>query len=112
MHGRTTWNGSARRAEEAGVNPSWNAWRSSRRRTTWRAGWPRPSIRKCSRKQPPRVRLRVEPRTWDAFQLLAIEGRSGAEVAQRLQMKVATVFVARSKVQRMLREEVSRLDRE
>jgi RNA polymerase sigma factor (sigma-70 family) len=59
-----------------------------------------------------RVRLRVEPRTWDAFHLLAIEGRSGAEVAQRLQMKVATVFVARSKVQRMLREELSRLDRD
>ena len=59
-----------------------------------------------------RVRLRVEPRTWDAFHMLAIEGRSGAEVAERLQMKVATVFVARSKVQRMLREEVSRLDRD
>ena len=58
-----------------------------------------------------RVRLRIEPRTWDAFNLLAIEGRSGAEVARRLRMKVATVFVARSKVQRMLREEVSRLDR-
>ena len=58
-----------------------------------------------------RVRLRVEPRTWNAFHLLAIEGRSGAEVARRLQMKVATVFVARSKVQRMLREEVGRLDR-
>jgi RNA polymerase sigma-70 factor (ECF subfamily) len=57
-----------------------------------------------------RVRLRVEPRTWDAFHLLAIEGRSGAEVARHLEMKVATVFVARSKVQRMLREEVMRLE--
>jgi hypothetical protein len=55
-------------------------------------------------------RLRVEPRTWDAFHLLAIEGRSGAEVARHLEMKVATVFVARSKVQRMLREEVMRLE--
>jgi RNA polymerase sigma factor (sigma-70 family) len=59
-----------------------------------------------------RVRLRVDPRTWDAFQLLAIEGRSGAEVAGRLEMKVATVYVARSKVQRMLREEVRRLEPE
>jgi len=58
------------------------------------------------------VRLRVEPRTWEAFELLAIEGYSGAEVAERLKMKVATVFVARSKVQRMLREELSRLDQE
>jgi RNA polymerase sigma factor (sigma-70 family) len=59
-----------------------------------------------------RIRLRVEPRTWDAFHLLAIEGQSGAEVAKRLEMKVATVFVARCKVQRMLREEVMRLERE
>ena len=57
-----------------------------------------------------RVQLRVEPRTWDAFRLLAIEGRSGADVAERLDMKVATVYVARSKLQRMLREEVMRLD--
>lgn len=57
-----------------------------------------------------RVRLRVEPRTWNAFELLAREGQSGAEVATLLGMKVATVFVARSKVQRMLREEVKRLE--
>lgn len=59
-----------------------------------------------------RVRLRVEPRTWDAFELTAKEGRSGAETAAQLGMKVATVFVARSKVQRMLREEVARLERD
>jgi RNA polymerase sigma-70 factor (ECF subfamily) len=59
-----------------------------------------------------RVRLRVEPRTWDAFHLLAIKGRSGAEVARHLEMKVATVFVARSKVQRMLRDEVTRLEQD
>jgi RNA polymerase sigma-70 factor (ECF subfamily) len=55
------------------------------------------------------VRLRVEPRTWEAFDLLAVQGCSGAQAAARLNMKVATVFVARSKVQRMLREEVTRL---
>ncbi len=57
-----------------------------------------------------RVRIRVEPRTWDAFQLLAIEGKPGADAVRQLNMKVATVFVARSKVQRMLREEVERLE--
>jgi RNA polymerase sigma-70 factor (ECF subfamily) len=58
------------------------------------------------------VRLRLQPRTWQAFELLAIQGLSGAEVAKRLDMKVATVFVARSKVQRMLREELARLEKE
>lgn len=57
-----------------------------------------------------RVRLRVEPRTWEAFRLLAIEGKSGAEVAELLGMKLATVYVARSKVQRHLRDEIARLD--
>ena len=56
------------------------------------------------------VQLRVEPRTWDAFYLLAVQGLTGADVAARLGMKVATVFVARSKVQRMLREELARLE--
>lgn len=56
-----------------------------------------------------RVRLRVEPRTWSAFELLATHERSGAEVAHELGMQVATVFVARSRVQRMLRDEVQRL---
>lgn len=57
-----------------------------------------------------RVRMRVEARTWDAFRLLALESRSGAEAAEQLGMKVATVFVARSKVQRMIQEEARKLD--
>jgi RNA polymerase sigma factor (sigma-70 family) len=53
-----------------------------------------------------RVQERVEPHTWQAFQLTAVEGQSGAAVAARLNMKVATVFKARSKVQQMLQEEI------
>jgi RNA polymerase sigma-70 factor (ECF subfamily) len=56
-----------------------------------------------------RVRARVHPHTWEAFRLLAREGLSGAAVARALEMKVATVYVARSKVQKMLQEEVRRL---
>jgi RNA polymerase sigma-70 factor (ECF subfamily) len=57
-----------------------------------------------------RVRVRVTPRTWEAFERTALQGQSGAEAAQGLGMKVATVFVARSKVQKMLREEMQKLD--
>jgi RNA polymerase sigma factor (sigma-70 family) len=57
-----------------------------------------------------RVRQRVVPRTWQAFELTAVQGRSGAEAAAALGMKVATVFVARSKVQKMLQEEIRRLE--
>jgi RNA polymerase sigma-70 factor (ECF subfamily) len=58
-----------------------------------------------------RVQQRVEPHTWEAFRLTALEDLSGAEVAERLGMKVATVFKARSKVQKMLQEEIDHLDR-
>jgi RNA polymerase sigma factor (sigma-70 family) len=58
------------------------------------------------------VRQRVEPHTWEAFVLTALEGRSGAEAAAVLHMQVGTVFKAKSKVQRMLREEIERLESE
>ncbi len=57
-----------------------------------------------------RVRLRVEPHTWEAFRLTAFEGMAGTTVADLLGMKVATVFKAKSKVQRMLRDEIRRLE--
>jgi RNA polymerase sigma-70 factor (ECF subfamily) len=56
-----------------------------------------------------RVRLRVSRATWQAFELLALEGKSGAEVAARLHMKVAAVYMAKSRVQQMLRNEIQKL---
>jgi RNA polymerase sigma-70 factor (ECF subfamily) len=57
-----------------------------------------------------RVRQRAQPHTWEAFRLTALEGMSGAAVGQKLNMKVATVFKARSKVQQMLQEELAKLE--
>jgi RNA polymerase sigma factor (sigma-70 family) len=57
------------------------------------------------------VEARVQPHTWSAFRLLAIEGLPGAEVAARLGMEVNTAYVARKKVQRMIREVATRLER-
>jgi RNA polymerase sigma factor (sigma-70 family) len=58
-----------------------------------------------------RVRLRVKPHTWEAYRLLTEEGLPVPEVAGRLGMQAAMVFVARSKVKRMLREQVRQLER-
>ncbi len=57
-----------------------------------------------------RVRLRVAPQSWEAFRLTALEEQSGAEAARRLGMQVAAVFKAKSRVQKMLQEEVARLE--
>jgi RNA polymerase sigma-70 factor (ECF subfamily) len=56
------------------------------------------------------VQERVERHTWEAFRLTALEGLSGREAAQRLRLTVATVFKAKSKVRKMLQEEIRRLE--
>jgi RNA polymerase sigma-70 factor (ECF subfamily) len=57
-----------------------------------------------------RVRLRVAPHTWEAFRLVALEGRPVAEVAATVRMQVAMVYVAKSKVQKLLRQEIRKLE--
>ena len=57
-----------------------------------------------------RVQLKVTPEKWTVFQLLAVEGLSGEVVAERLKMKVATVYVVRSKVQKLLQAEIELLE--
>ena len=57
-----------------------------------------------------RVRSRVEPRTWDAFRLTALEGCSGAAAAAQLEMRIARVYVAKSEVKKMIREEIRKLE--
>ena len=56
------------------------------------------------------IRRRVAAHTWEAFRLLAFEGLSGVEVAERLKMNVGTVYVARSSVQKMLKEQLKELE--
>ena len=57
-----------------------------------------------------RVRLRVAPHTWEAFRLVALEGLPAAEVAAMVHVQVAMVYVAKSKVQKMLQEEIGKLE--
>jgi len=57
-----------------------------------------------------KVRPCVEPNTWEAFRLLTFEGLSGMETAVRLGMKVGAVYVAKSRVQQLLKEEIERLE--
>jgi len=58
-----------------------------------------------------RVRGRVEPRTWQIFEWLAIEQRPVREVAELLGMRLGSVQAARYKVQKLLRDEVVALEK-
>ncbi|MEW4561516.1 sigma-70 family RNA polymerase sigma factor [Bremerella sp. JC770] len=55
-----------------------------------------------------RVRSRVKEFTWRAFEITTLEQRSAQEAAQELNLKVAEVYVAKSRVIKMLNEEVAR----
>jgi RNA polymerase sigma factor (sigma-70 family) len=57
-----------------------------------------------------RVAQRVETHTWRAFQLLAMQGLPGAEVAAALEMPVGMVYVAKSRVQKMIQDEIRLLE--
>jgi RNA polymerase sigma-70 factor (ECF subfamily) len=55
-----------------------------------------------------RVRRQTEGRTWQAFWLLTVEGLKGKDVAERLEMEVAAVYMAKSRVLKMIRREIDR----
>lgn len=59
-----------------------------------------------------RVKTRVEDKTWQAFWLCAHEDLAGQEVAQRLRISRAAVYMAKSRVAKMLQEEMARLEKE
>jgi DNA-directed RNA polymerase specialized sigma24 family protein len=53
-----------------------------------------------------RIQARVEPRTWQAFWLLNVDGLSGEEAASRLGMRLGSTYAASSKVRRLIREDL------
>jgi RNA polymerase sigma factor (sigma-70 family) len=56
------------------------------------------------------VRFRIQPETWEIFRRLVYEGISGADVASQMNIRIAAVYMAKSRVQKMLKEEIARLE--
>jgi RNA polymerase sigma-70 factor (ECF subfamily) len=57
------------------------------------------------------VRSDIEPDTWRAFEITVIENRSIDEAALELAKPVGTIYAARSRVMRRLRDAVKELER-
>ncbi len=55
------------------------------------------------------VRQRISEQTWKAFEITAVEGRSGADAASTLGMTIGAVYLARSRVMSRLRELVQEI---
>jgi RNA polymerase sigma factor (sigma-70 family) len=58
------------------------------------------------------VQKRVHEGTWQAFWQTAVEGRSAQEVAERLNVTVAAVYLAKSRVMAQLKEYIRELQEE
>jgi RNA polymerase sigma-70 factor (ECF subfamily) len=57
-----------------------------------------------------RVQLRVQPQTWQAYVLTAVQQRPPVEAARTLGMPVPEIYVAKSRVLKLLRQEVAKLE--
>lgn len=56
------------------------------------------------------IRRRVNENTWQAFQMTAIEGISAPHVATQLGMAITAVYKAKSRIQKLLKEEIEQID--
>lgn len=54
------------------------------------------------------VESRVQPSTWAAFRMTALESLPAKLVAEKIGLKATAVYAARSRVQRLITEELSR----
>ena len=57
-----------------------------------------------------RIRVRVKTETWDAWYQTAVEQKKVVDVATAVGMTVAEVYVAKSRVNKMMRDEVQRME--
>lgn len=56
------------------------------------------------------VKGRVKPHTWRAFELVAVEQKSGKEASEELGISADLVYAAKRNVHKMLQETVARLE--
>jgi DNA-directed RNA polymerase specialized sigma24 family protein len=57
-----------------------------------------------------RVKQQFTEATWQAFRQTAIEGRKPRDVAETLGVSIGAVYIAKSRVQARLKEELTRLE--
>ncbi len=59
-----------------------------------------------------RCKLRVKPHTWEAYHLTVREEKKAVEVADELGIAVADVYVAKSRMIKMVQKELEAIDRQ
>ena len=67
--------------------------------------------RELLREAEQRVKARVQPHTWQAYKMTVLESCKSSEAAEKLQIPVSDVYVAKSRVIKLLRQEVENLNK-
>ena len=71
--------------------------------------WEREHQRMLTSRAMETVRPDVDPKTWAAFEMTAVQGMSAAQAGKQLQMTTGAVYVAKSRVTARLRGVIERL---
>jgi RNA polymerase sigma factor (sigma-70 family) len=56
------------------------------------------------------VKDKVQEKTWEAWRLLALEEQAGKDVAAKLDMTISAVYMAKSRVQTLMRDTIRQLE--
>ena len=72
--------------------------------------WERQWRQRCLEVAMQKVQSRVKRHTWEAFRMSTLEGKPGKDIADQLGMTIGHVYVSKSHVLKMLREEVETIN--
>jgi len=82
------------------------------RQDPWAEQWEREYDRQLLLTAARRIRGQFQGATWQAFWRTTVDGQSGKEAAQALEMSVAAVYLAKSRVMARLKEAIRQLQAE
>ncbi|WP_198953697.1 RNA polymerase sigma factor [Rhodopirellula sp. MGV] len=74
--------------------------------------WELEHLRSLAASAMKRVEENSDPKTWSAFRITAVEGRSAADAAEELSMSTGAIYVAKSRVTARLRAEIKKLQQD
>jgi RNA polymerase sigma-70 factor (ECF subfamily) len=107
---RNFWADPRRREQAVGGSAAWQQFDQQAATVDEEEVWRHDYQRRVFAWAANQVRQAVKPETWQAFWHTTVERQSGEEVAKSLNMSVAAVYLAKSRVMARLREAVAQCD--
>ena len=107
-----SWEGRIRgRGDDSTVTTRWIRCRLPMRSNHSQPTSNRSTSASCCRRRPNWFGTRVKPANWDAWELTSVENMPAAKAATELGVSIGTIYVARSRVNKLLAAEVAQLQK-